>query len=241
MLSKNQLKDIRKLAQKKFRDDYGLTRAEGLKVVKEIMEIDPNLVQHLIVTEEMASSFEGESPEVISNADMDQLSLMRTAPGVLAVVQMLKVSAVHDTSKWTLALDDIRDPGNMGTILRTAAWFGCDQVVCSANCVDVNNPKVINASMGAAYRLSLRSASIEECARDYTKVYGTVLDGEDIFSDVQLEPGLVVIGNESKGISDGVLDVVTDRITIPGGGTESLNASVAAGLIMGHIYRQQQR
>lgn len=241
MLSKNQLKDVRKLGQKKFRDEYGRTRAEGMKLVKEILGIDAALVEHLLLTEEMVGNFEDVPHQVVSSKEMEQLSLMRTAPGVLGVVQLVETNATLDPSKWTIALDDIRDPGNMGTILRTAAWFGYNQVICSPNCVDVNNPKVINGSMGAVYRLSIRYSSIADAAKDYDKVYGAVLNGENLFDNYALEPGMLVIGNESRGIGEGALSAITNPITIPGGGTESLNASVAAGLIMGQIYQQQQR
>ena len=175
---------------------------------------------------------------------MNQMSGQDTPPGILAVVRNPKEKPFVATSPFTLALDGIANPGNMGTIIRTAEWFGIRDIVCSPDCVEIWNPKVIQATMGSIFRIHVMEtelpAFLSEQIRKGKAVFGALLDGQNLFEMNNPKEGVIVIGSESHGIRNEVLPCITHAITIPrnnNSATESLNASIAAAIIMAEMTR----
>ena len=237
-ISKNELRQVRSLAQKKFRDEAGLFVVEGEKMVSEAL----------------ASGFEVVSVyrrDEIGEEAMARLSMLSSPSPVLAVVRQPAPAAFRASKGLFLALDGIRDPGNLGTILRVADWFGIDGVVASPDTVELYNPKVVQATMGAIFRVPFHRMDIAELCRKVVTggghVYGTFLNGENIYSkalDCGLEaPSVIVIGNESNGISPEVAACVSDRLFIPpypadDPGSESLNAAIATAITVAEFRRR---
>lgn len=241
MLSKNKLKQIRKLHRKKERVETGTTVAEGIKIVAELLHYHPEIVKELYITEDIADNeILKHAPVIVKDKDMKEMSLMETPPGVLAVVQC----ACHAPEQIpeegiVLALDGIRDPGNMGTIIRTALWFDIRHIICSPDCVEVCSPKVVQSSMGGVFRIPVGVKDLRDLQVYGIPVYGACMDGASVFETEFKQPAVVVIGNESNGISPEVEKVLDEKVTIPGSGKiESLNAASATGIILSCIYRQ---
>lgn len=246
-ISANEIKRVRSLSDKKFRDRYGLFCVEGEKMVDEALR----------------SGFDVETvyrKDEIGEEQMGRISSLSSPSPVLAVVrkpQDINISsdtALSDAlgqSGLYLALDSIRDPGNLGTILRVADWFGIDAVFAAPDTVDVFNPKVVQATMGAIFRMKFHYAEIPALCRAAVSaggnVYGTFLDGSDMY-EKQLNPGkdspsVIVIGNEYNGISNEVAGLVSDRLYIPpypknDTGSESLNAAVATAITVAEFRRR---
>ena len=246
-ISANEIKRVRSLSDKKFRDRYGLFCVEGEKMVDEALR----------------SGFDVETvyrKDEIGEEQMGRISSLSSPSPVLAVVRKPQdINLSSDTalsgalgqSGLYLALDSIRDPGNLGTILRVADWFGIDAVFAAPDTVDVFNPKVVQATMGAIFRVKFHYAEIPALCRTAVSaggnVYGTFLDGSDMY-EKQLNPGkdspsVIVIGNESNGISDEVAGLVSDRLYIPpypknDTGSESLNAAVATAITVAEFRRR---
>ena len=177
--------------------------------------------------------------EIATEIQMEQMSGQDTPPGILAVVKVPEQRDPIDKGL-VLALDGIANPGNLGTIIRTAEWFGIKQIVCSQDCVELWNPKVIQATMGSVFRMSIAYTDLERFLKDIERpVYGALLEGENIFKkEGPWADGIIVIGSESHGIRNNILPLVTHPITIPraeGSVTESLNASMAAGIILATV------
>ena len=173
-----------------------------------------------------------------SEPDLKTITFFNTPSQVYVIVKRPDASIANNflTNDFALFLDDIQDPGNLGTILRIADWFGIPNVICSEKCVDIYNHKVIQSSMGAFLRVNVIPASFKKIYQQYPDIpyYGTVLEGNNLFEEKFKEKGIVVIGNEGKGISDAILEKLTHRISIPkgkNGGAESLNAAVATGIV----------
>ncbi|MDX2047156.1 MAG: RNA methyltransferase [Chitinophagaceae bacterium] len=246
MLGKMQVKYIQSLYQKKFRDEHGVFIAEGPKLLHEILIHHPHLIDKVYVLQdwagrhkELLSSLDKDKLAVITEPELKKISSLSTPNEALAVVRKKEApSAVQPLGKISLLLDGIRDPGNMGTMLRIADWFGIACVICSKDCADVYNPKVIQASMGSFLRVDVMYADLTQFILQHrdVPVFAATLDGESIYELKQPEEVLLVIGNESKGIRDEVLQLASKKITIPArGGAESLNAAVAAGIILSHM------
>jgi TrmH family RNA methyltransferase len=244
MLSHNQIKLLSALSVKKYRQKYRKFIVEGDKITAELLSQSQWQVENLFATERwtkeyaaLAAAFNG-ILSVVSESDLSKVSSLSTPPEVLAVVTLPEndaAPAVSGTDVYFF-LDGIRDPGNMGTILRVADWFGLPAVFCSPDCVDVYSPKVIQSSMGAFLRVATREIAFREllATAPGIPVLGAVMDGRNLFEGRWPDHGLLVIGNEGQGISPDVQSLLTHRLTIPkgqGGGAESLNASVAAGII----------
>ena len=167
---------------------------------------------------------------------MEQMSALDTPPGILAVVKIPDPAPFKEQGM-VLALDGIANPGNMGTIIRTAEWFGIRQIICSEDCVEIWNPKVIQATMGSIFRMQIGYTDLEKYLKSFNArvVYGALLEGENIFKKDRWEDGIIVIGSESHGIRSNPLPLITHPITITrakGSVTESLNASMATGIIL---------
>lgn len=242
-ISNNEIKRVRSLQQKKFRDETGLFIVEGEKMVQEALD----------------SSFQVENVyyrKDIGDEAMQRISALANSSPALAVVRKPSDIGTLPVERLTkgglfLGLDAIRDPGNLGTILRVADWFGIDAVYASKDTVDVFNPKVVQATMGAVFRVKLHYVDLEEVSKTILKnggkVYGTFLDGMNMYEkDLDAgkdSPVMIVIGNESEGISDKIGGLVSDRLYIPPypadvTGSESLNAAIATAITVAEFRRR---
>ncbi|MDZ4794186.1 MAG: RNA methyltransferase [Bacteroidota bacterium] len=243
MLVRQKIKYIQTLGQKKFRQEEGVFIAEGPKLVKELLEADAAAVREVFgVTdwvEENASLLAKTTVNTITAAELERISQLTTPNKVLAIVQQYATSEpISVKGQVILVLDNIQDPGNLGTIIRIADWFGVTQIVCSPDSADRYNSKVVQSTMGSIVRVKLNYTDLEEWlgSQKDIAVYAASLDGKDITSIQKIKEGIIIIGNESKGISDAILQLATTRITIPAKGkAESLNAAVAAGIILSHL------
>ena len=242
MISKNRISQIRKLHARKFRDESGLFLVEGYKSVEMLCSSDFT-IEEIFATENALrdndSWLEAHNSTVVSEMEMSRISTMQTPPELLAIARQRQVLPEIPADSPILALDHISDPGNLGTIVRTADWFGIRHIVCSPDCVEFYNPKVIQATMGSFAHVYVHKTVLPSfLKRESTRrVLGTFLNGEDIGRFEFRSNDIVVIGNESNGISEEVSRAVTHRITIPtvaqGRDTaESLNAAVAAAVVM---------
>ena len=256
IITRNQVKMILSLQKRKVREDNLLFVIEGDKLVREYL-MAGNHVVLLAGKKEWISS---EADEVISRAEetvtvsydeLRRISSLKTPHNVLAVARM-PVRRYNDdltAGRLTMALENVQDPGNLGTIIRIAAWFGIENIICSPDCVDYYNPKVIQASMGAFIYVKVWYRPLDEVmskanADDIT-VYGATMDGKSIYANTLGSEGIILLGNESRGISEALLRHVTERITIPGpgralAGIESLNVSMAAAIICSEFARRRQ-
>lgn len=232
MLTNAEIKTIRSLREKKFRDELGLFTVEGEKSVAEALTSSFEVVRVLRV-------------EDIGASAMERISQCASPSPVLAVVRMPKEDMPAELPDGlVLALDSVRDPGNFGTILRIADWFGVKHVYASPDSVETFNPKTVQASMGSVFRVSVHRADLSPVCRAFKdagrKVCGTVLDGENIYAAELDADGLVVMGNESTGISDEVRRLLDCRLRIPsfGGGAESLNVAVATAVTLSEFRRR---
>jgi TrmH family RNA methyltransferase len=234
MLSKKVLKYIQSLALKKNRDEMGMFIAEGPKVVEEILAFVPHKVKTIVATESWAEGRSG--VEIVNESELQKLSSLITANQVLAVVEKME-SHLPDPSRFILYLDTIQDPGNFGTIIRIADWFGISDVVAGAGCADLYNPKVVQATMASIARVNVYEDKEENWLSQQTvPVYAATLKGENLYSFKKTEKGVLLIGNESKGIRPEFLQLATKPVTIPRkGGAESLNAAVATGIMLSHL------
>lgn len=243
-LSNNQLKYLKSLHLRKFRQKYHNFIVEGTKMASEVLSAGQLEVEGIFAlpgwieaNDDLLQSGIGQIVS-ITPEDLRKISLLSTPNQVLLVVRQpdIRLDFQAMAGGLSLYLEDIRDPGNLGTILRVADWFGIPWVFCSPNSVEVYNPKVIQSSMGAFLRVNCMEVEFEFLATNVPglPVFGTVLDGSSIFSSDLSDRGIVVIGNESQGISEAVQQQLTHRISIPAGkqgGAESLNAAVAAGIV----------
>ena len=232
MLTNAEMKSIRSLREKKFRDELGLFTVEGEKSVAEALASSFEVVRVL-------------RAEDIGASAMERISQCATPSPVLAVVKMPKEDMPAELpGGLALALDSVRDPGNFGTILRIADWFGVSQVFASPDSVETFNPKTVQASMGSVFRVRVSRCDIAALCAEFSsagrRVYGTVLDGENIYSAQLAADGLVVMGNESNGISAEVARRLDSRLRIPsfGGGAESLNVAVATAVTLSEFRRR---
>lgn len=250
MISKNQIKHIQSLHSKKNREEENLFIIEGIKLVTEFINHQKFMIKEVFATLDFINDYKADlidnsiSFTAITEDELKKISHLTSPNQVLAVVKSTEQKLDENllNSSNTLFLDDIRDPGNLGTIIRIADWFGIKQVVCSPNSTELYNPKTLQASMGAVLRVNVISMSFEELLTktDHLPIYGAVLEGENIYT-TSLKHGLLVIGNEANGISKDVLSQISHRITIPAAnsnGSESLNAANACAIICSEFHRQ---
>lgn len=246
-ISNNEIKRVKSLQQKKFRDESGLFVVEGEKMVEEARK------SHFVVEAVYQRDEIGEEA-------MKRISSLASPSPVLAVVRKpediyidepASLSGLFASGGLFLALDTIRDPGNLGTILRIADWFGIDAVFAAKDTVDVFNPKVVQSTMGAIFRVKMHYVDLPSLTKEVLaaggKVYGTFLDGRNMYSQPletgKDKPAVIVIGNESEGISEAMAALVSDRLYIPpypadDPGSESLNAAVATAVTVAEFRRR---
>ncbi|MEO8253486.1 MAG: RNA methyltransferase [Flavobacterium sp.] len=240
MVSKNQIKLITSLQQKKYRISNQLFFAEGVKVIQELLDSNFEL-EHLYTTQFDFEEVSGNKKSLIHENDLKKISVLATPNSCLAVFKIPEEKPIL-SSGLIIALDDVRDPGNLGTVLRLCDWFGIKQIVCSKETVDIYNPKVVQATMGSITRVQL--AYVDLC--DYISqtnlaVYGTFMDGENIYKATLPQEGIIVMGNEANGISAAVEEIIKNRLSIPRFGdlqkTESLNVATATAIVLSEFKR----
>lgn len=250
MLSKGQIKQFSSLKLKKFRQKYGQIVVEGEKSVQELLQ--SNLKVQFLLFESNANtkiiSNIGPSVKVIENCGLDlkKISSLSTPSNIIAIAETyaLELKKVDISKGYTLFLDEIRDPGNLGTIIRTAAWYGITQIALSEGCADVYNPKTIQSAMGSIWKVNFEYVEKISWLKAYKAlglpIYGAFLNGENIHVNQFAKSGLLILGNEGAGISSEAAQFVTNKITIPGSGmVESLNVASAAAILCDTIYRHR--
>jgi TrmH family RNA methyltransferase len=244
MLSKNEVKYIQSLGHKKRRDEERLFLMEGSKMVAELLAHYPSQIVRLYATETFFDQHPAakQIPQhhIISEDELTRISQLQTANQALALVHYFPNEETEPTSnEWTLALDGIRDPGNMGTIIRLADWFGIRTIICSPDCADIYNPKVVQATMGSIMRVTVAEKELAVfLANQNLPVVGAVLGGKELSSFEFPKAGILVIGNESNGIREDVTTLLTDKLMIPRfGEAESLNAAIATSIFLWELKR----
>lgn len=257
MLSKIRSKFILSLRDKKARDQERLFIIEGDKIVREFLSAGEP-VRYLYATEGFLKSL---SPALLKNVretdevnenELRQISSLKTPHGALAVIPFTEKHFDIDEvmGSTCAALDVVQDPGNLGTIIRAAAWFGIKNIICSNDCADVYNPKTVQASMGAILHVDVWYRNLKDILIPANKkgirVFGAVLEGDSIYDKKTGEGGIILLGNESKGISSELMPYITDKIKIPGivsaqPGIESLNVGMAASVIFSEFLRKSDR
>ncbi|EJL66101.1 TrmH family RNA methyltransferase [Flavobacterium sp. CF136] len=240
MISKNQIKLISGLHQKKQRFANQLFFAEGVKVIQELLQSNFEL-EHLYTTQNDFEKVEFSKRTSITEQELKKISALSTPNSCLAVFKIPDENPIID-SGLILALDDIRDPGNLGTILRLCDWFGIQQIVCSKETVDIYNPKVVQATMGSVARVNVNYLDLKALiAKTKLPVFGTFMNGENIYQSALPQNGIIIMGNEANGISAEIEKMVTSRLTIPRFGelqkTESLNVATATAIVLSEFKR----
>ncbi len=248
MISKNKLKVILSLSQKKMRDELGLFVAEGTKLVLDLLPAFT--LKECYATKEWLAENSDKQPknvQEISFEDLKKLSNQKSPQGIIALFEK-PIYRIEDANhqQLSLVLDDIQDPGNLGTIIRIADWFGIRTIICSSLTADAFGPKTVQSTMGALARVKVYYTDLE----DYLKllprelpIYGTFMDGESIYTEKLTENGLIIMGNEGNGISPAISNLVNRRLTIPNypkneATSESLNVAVATSVVCSEFRRQ---
>lgn len=240
MVSKNQIKLISSLHLKKNRIANQLFIAEGVKVIQELLKSN-FILEHLYCTVPLFDEVPLPLKSLISESELKKISALSTPNNCLAVFKIPASMPILDKGL-ILALDDIRDPGNLGTILRLCDWFGISQVVCSEQTVDLYNPKVVQATMGSISRVNVRYVNLKSFLQNSSlPIFGTFMDGSNVYMEILPKEAIVIMGNEANGISPEVENTIKNRLTIPRFGdlqlTESLNVASATAIILSEFRR----
>jgi len=238
MLSKNQVKLITSLRQKKYRLQHNLFVAEGIKTIKEFIKSDFKL--HSLFTTE-SFNIDAINEVIISEVELKKISSLKSPNIALAVFEMQKLKLV-DESKLIVALDNVRDPGNLGTIIRLCDWFGIRDLVCTEETVDCYNSKVVQATMGSLARVNISYIDLTAfLSKTKLKKYGAYMDGISVYDKKLPIKGILVLGNEANGISNKVGRFIDEKISIPRFGdlqkTESLNVATATAILLSEFKR----
>ncbi len=248
-LSRNKIKLIRSLKEKKFRDEHQLFVAEGDKLVSELLK-NSRCYFLAALPEWLDTHPDISADEIIiaSEVELNRATFMKTPPPVIALFHQPNhgIEQLDIKGGISLALDGVQDPGNVGTIVRIADWFGIEQIICSSDTADIYNPKTVQATMGAIARVKVIYTDMARFLREQEQlpIYGTFLDGHNIYKEVLPDTGIVVLGSEGKGISREVEKRVTRRLYIPSfppgrATSESLNVATAAAIICSEFRRGQ--
>ena len=246
-MTRAEIQFVRSLSDKRTRDAEGLFIAEGSKLVEEI------LASHLVVRHVYTTRRElhGANIELVTPQEMERISQLKNANDTLAIVEQprYRLNREEVGKCLTLALDGVQNPGNLGTIIRLADWFGVEDIICSSECADCYNPKVVQATMGAILRVRVHYTAnlaelLSKSAAAGTPIYGTLLDGENIYTQELSSHGIIVMGNEGRGLSDACRRALTHKLFIPpypadAPTSESLNVAMATGIIMAEFRRRK--
>jgi TrmH family RNA methyltransferase len=247
MLSKSQISLLQSLQHKKFRREHGLFLVEGYKSVNEFINSDYQIeaIYHTpMIAPKLLKLSQKINFEEISLNILEKISTLKTPQDIIALVKIPEWPALNSATlkkKFSIVLDGIQDPGNMGTIIRTADWFGIDHIICSEDSVEVYNPKVVQATMGSLSRINVHYTDIAALIPQINlPVFGALLDGENIYNTNFGSEGLLVMGNEGNGLSAEVKKLVNKAITIPRiGNAESLNVAIATAICCSEIHRNK--
>ena len=242
MISKNEIKLITSLQQKKYRLQHRLFVAEGQKIIQDFMQ-SGWIPKFLFASEEaFLTQTEG---RLISEKELQKISSLKNQSGILAVFEIPEAEK-NTSNDLTVVLDAVRDPGNLGTIIRMCDWFGVKRLICSEDTVDCYNPKVIQATMGSIARVEVTYQDIEVFLKEASlPVYAAVMEGENVYNQTLPRAAVLVMGNEGNGISEKILQQVTHHITIPqfgkGEHAESLNVSTATAILLSEFRRTTEK
>ena len=249
MLSKSQVSLLTSLQHKKFRREHGLFMVEGYKSVIEFIN-SAYQVDTIYHTPAFAPNLLNLSRKInfqeISLNELEKISTLKTPQEVIGLIKIPTWPVLNYNSlkqKFSLVLDSIQDPGNMGTIIRTADWFGINDIICSDDTVDVYNPKVVQATMGSLARVNIHYADlVQVLPRMELPLFGAMLNGENIYNTNFGSEGLLVMGNEGNGISADIERLITTAVTIPrAGNAESLNVAIATAILCSEIKRNSMK
>ena len=240
MLLKHQIKLIKSLSQKKYRQQLGLFTVEGVKGIRELLESDLKL--HNLFTTKLIFDAPKDLTVEISEIELKKISSLKSPNTALAIFEIPPSLSINSKAL-IIALDDVRDPGNLGTIIRLCDWYGVKDLVCSNNTVDCYNPKVVQATMGSLARVNICYCNLEDYLSNHKEtVFGTFMVGENVYNAELPDKGIVVLGNEANGISEPIAKIVEKRLTIPQFGkvqeTESLNVANATAIILSEFRRR---
>lgn len=244
-MTKAEIQFVRSLADKRTRDEERLFIAEGKKLIDEI-EQSKLTIRRIYTTR---PDFTGSNVEIVDKKTMERITQLKSASDSLAIVEQPRhrLDSKALKGRLTLALDGVQNPGNLGTIIRLADWFGIENIICSTECADLFNPKVVQATMGAILRVKVHythslASILHDAQESGLAIYGTLLDGENIYSEELLTEGIIVMGNEGRGLSDECRNELTHKLFIPpypadAPTSESLNVAMATGIILAEFRR----
>ncbi|SFT76503.1 RNA methyltransferase, TrmH family [Lishizhenia tianjinensis] len=241
-ISKAEKKAVNALAIKKYRQSEEQFVVEGVKPVEELLIHAPQKVEKVYLTPQANFDRALVPAHValleVSEKDLKGISNLKSPQGVLAVAQFLEISP--KTKGLTLVLDNIQDPGNLGTIIRSAEWFGVKEIICSKETVDVYNPKVVQAAMGSIFRVAINYVDLKAYLETSSlPIYGALLEGENVYTADLNAEGILIMGNEGKGITPEIITCITHPVTIPKMGEgESLNVSIASAVLLSEFARR---
>lgn len=242
MLSKSRITLITSLKQKKYRTQHRLFVVEGIKTIGEFLNSSYEL--DFLYTTALFENVSESLQTLVSEADLKRISFLKNTNSALAVFKMQNNIAINE-SKLIVALDNVRDPGNLGTIIRLCDWFGITDLICNSETVDCYNPKVVQATMGSLTRVNVTYLNLEDylLTKKDLPVYGTFMTGANLYTtNLEVNNGILVLGNEANGISNTIEALVTQHITIPKFGaiqkTESLNVAMATSIILSEFKRK---
>ena len=246
-MTKAEIQLVRSLQDKRSRDEEQLFVAEGEKLISEIGSSSLR-IRKIFALEGL---FDGPQTEVVSRKDMERLSLLKTPSKALALVEQPHYPLPRPSAeRLMLALDEVQNPGNLGTIIRLADWFGIEEIICSKNSADCFNPKVVQATMGAILRVRVHYVDLPDFLRQAaeagTPLYGTFLEGDNLYDAPITKGGIVVMGNEGRGVSEEVANLISHRLFIPpypadSRTSESLNVAMATGIICAEFRRRASK
>lgn len=247
-MTRSDIQLVRSLSDKRGRTEHGLFVAEGAKLIGELLRSEFR-IRRIFATEGV---FEGPEVECVTAKEMERLSLLKTPSNSLALVEIprYRLDTERIGQRLTLALDDVQNPGNLGTIIRLADWFGIGEILCSPATADCFNPKVVQATMGAILRVRIHYTELApllaQAAARGVPVYGTFLEGKNLYDAELGDAGIVVMGNEGRGVRPDVAKTVTHKLFIPPypadrRASESLNVAMATGIVCAEFRRRSAR
>lgn len=248
MLTKNTISYIQSLKQKKYRDEHNTFIAEGIKINTELLaELSPQYIIGLPEVLDKINNISGHKNIIeVTENELTKITQQKSPQGIFCVYHKPESESIPlDYDDLILMLDDIQDPGNLGTIIRLSNWYGIKHIICSKNTADVYAPKVVQSAMGAIVRANVIYCDLESFMQDYKSlpIYGTFLNGKNIYQEPLSRKGIIVMGNEGNGISDKVANYIQRRLYIPpypagNNDMESLNVSVATAIICSEFRRR---